>query len=165
MMARRVGKWGGLGLVLAALLAGAALAQPARPVPATPQVYAVAFTAQWCPNCRIADPAVRRAVGYVNDRALGTVWVDVTSEESWTASSQAVVDAGVDRVHNLYVTYTGLTVLTAADSGEPLGCLTRAQTDIAMAEAMRAALQRVRTLPAGRRGPLRPSCPPPRTDR
>ena len=164
MAAARAKRRGAVGVVASAILAGAALAQPA-PSPRAPSVYAVVFTAQWCPNCRIADPAVRRAVGYVNNPALGTVWVDLTSERTWTASNQAVVDAGVDRVHNLYVTYTGLTVLTAADSGEPLGCLTRAQSDIAMAEAMRAALERVRTFPAGRRGPLRPTCPPPRTDR
>lgn len=145
--------------VCAALLAGPAAAAPTQPV-----LYAVNFTASWCPNCRISDPALKKALLTLADPAIEEVRIDTSTDATWDASTQRAVDKGVVQVHNMYLGVTGLIVLTAADTGERIACLTARIDAAAMAQMIARAKARVAAAPPGQRFTGDLLCPPPRRD-
>jgi thiol-disulfide isomerase/thioredoxin len=138
-----------LGVVAAvwmALAAGAAFAAPPAPV-----LYVVNFTASWCPNCRLSDPALKKALLSLADPTIEEVRIDTSNDATWDASTQQAVDKGVVQVHNMYLGTTGLIVLTAADTGERIACLTARIDAEAMAAMIARAKDRVRATPPGQR--------------
>jgi thiol-disulfide isomerase/thioredoxin len=149
--------------ILAAILAVCAtlFAAPAMAAPKV-ELYAVNFTASWCPNCRISDPALRKALLGLSNPAIEEVRIDTSNDATWDASTQRAVDKGVVSVHNMYLGTTGLIVLTAADSGERVACLTARIDADAMRLMITRALERVRTTPRGQRFTGDMLCPKPR---
>jgi thiol-disulfide isomerase/thioredoxin len=144
--------------LLAALVAVIALTAAA---PAPPVVYAVNFTASWCPNCRLSDPALKKALLNLADPAIEEVRIDTSNDQTWDASTQRAVDKGVVQVHNMYLGVTGLIVLTAADTGERVSCLTARIDADAMALLISRAKARVQSTPPGQRFTGDLLCPAP----
>lgn len=142
------------------ILVAAFMLTAAAPAP-KPELYAVNFTAAWCPNCRISDPALSRALKAVSSPAVEEVRIDITNDKTWDVSTERVIAKGVIDVHNTYLGVTGLIVLTAADTGERVSCLTARVDAEAMAILINRALARVRATPPGKRDVNDALCPPP----
>jgi len=150
-------------VVALALVWAFGLGAPSRAQSAAPKVYAVNFTAQWCPNCRVLNPAFAQALQVLDDPRLERVDFDVTDARENPdryVSIQALAEPrNLIGVYEAWIGLTGLVVLAAADTGEPIACLSRLQSAQAMVSAMRAALRQVEQRPAFQRFSGAPPCP------
>ncbi|MCA8901435.1 MAG: hypothetical protein KDA53_09310 [Hyphomonas sp.] len=150
-------------LLAAALFAGGtALGEPL--------VKVVNFTAAWCPNCRVLDPRLDLATGRYEAEEVGLVPLDMTDlrgkgeDRKWQRVKELQVQAEAHQVRYLWDWYgghTGLAVLVAADTGEPLSCVTRRDSVDDIAARLQEALVLTRHGPAGKRRPDGPPCPAP----
>jgi hypothetical protein len=127
-----------------------------------PSVYAVYFTADFCVACKIVTPAFATALKTLNDPRMERVDVDISNEITWDASTERVIEKGVVKVHNAYLGATGFVVLTAADTGERISCLTARISHEVMTVKMQRALETVRAKPPGQRFTRDLMCPPER---
>lgn len=134
----------------------------AAPAFAKPTLYAVNFTASWCPNCRVLDPRLAEALARRNDPRVELVALDISDDKSWDASTERAIEKDVIEVHNAYIGTTGLVVLTAADTGERVACITAAHTSSAMEAIIAGAVKRVAEAPRGQRFTGDLMCPKPR---
>jgi len=162
-------------LVMAALFAAFAPAASADDTPSpaagpAPLVKIINFTADWCPNCRIVDPRIDEVLERQSPGEFELVELDMT--DTWRASDEEKMAVFADVIRTAdahkagylwdwYGGRTGISVLIAADTGEPISCITAAldtdQIDFRFAEARILALR----APAGLRKPEGPACPPP----
>ncbi len=143
---------------------------PAAQPDSGPIVKIINFTADWCPNCRIVDPRIDEVLERQTPGEFELVELDMT--KTWRASDEEKMAVFADVIRTAdahqagylwdwYGGRTGISVLIAADTGEPISCITAAldtdQIDFRFAEA------RILTLraPAGLRKPEGPACPPP----
>ncbi|MAN75467.1 MAG: hypothetical protein CME84_15465 [Henriciella sp.] len=142
---------------------------PVWPASAQPPVKLVNLTADWCVSCRVFEPKLSRALESVTNEDVELVTIDLTHLRSGDESRQATIDASkaLLRMHHAeyiwdwYGGYTGMAVLIAADTGEPISCVDSRHT-IEMIEA-RLQLSGIlaRRAAPGRRRPDGADCPAP----
>ncbi|MEL6754105.1 MAG: thioredoxin family protein [Pseudomonadota bacterium] len=159
-------------VAFAALVFGFAHAELADRPEAEPDpiVKIINFTADWCPNCRIVDPRIDEVLERQVEGEFELVELDMTrtwrasDEEKMAVFADVIRTADAHKAGYLWDWYggrTGITVLIAADTGEPISCITAAldtdQIDFRFAEARILALR----APPGARKPDGPACPPP----
>lgn len=125
-----------------------------------PTLYVVNFTAEWCPNCKVLDPALERALEGINTDHVQHFEFNMTdslrSEETFHKVNGTVL-AGV---YGDYLGVTGLVVMIAADSGEKIDCATRLVSAEAIKASIYNSLEIVRNNPAGTRETTSILCPP-----
>jgi thiol-disulfide isomerase/thioredoxin len=131
-----------------------------------PAVKAILFRADWCVNCHILEPVLDKAFKQDKDLPVNLVVLDFTymrsDPASWDAAVDKAIKENVVKVFNAYAGITGLVVLTAADTGEQIGCINRTFSAKAMVHAMQQAVQVTKTLPQGKRAQPSVFCPPAR---
>jgi thiol-disulfide isomerase/thioredoxin len=131
-----------------------------------PRVKAVLFRADWCVNCHILEPVLEKAFNQSKDLPVNLVVLDFTymrsDPASWDAAVDKAITQNVVKVFNAYAGLTGLVVLTAADTGEQIGCINRTFSTKAMVHAMQQAVQSTQTMPQGKRALPSVFCPPAR---
>lgn len=155
-------------LLIAALLwpAFAPLSAQAEPV-----IKVINFTAEWCPNCQILNPALEDAIAQFPEGEIELVTLDMTFAGRGTSQVQKLaVHADAIRLADShqagylwdwYGGVTGLAAIISADNGEPLSCVNRIFDAKGIEGALRQAqIITVRRTP-GIRMPNGPDCPPP----
>ncbi|MEM1194286.1 MAG: thioredoxin domain-containing protein [Pseudomonadota bacterium] len=125
-----------------------------------PVIYVVNFTADWCPNCKILDPALATALMQVDGMPMQAVTLDLTNADTANAAFDRVNGTVLAGVYGDYIGLTGLAVMVAADSGEKLGCATRVMDVGGIAATIRGAVETATAYPAGERPAPGFLCPP-----
>lgn len=135
------------------------------------RVRALNFTAEWCPNCRILEPNLDAALAAMPQGRAQRVDLDVTAfrtgtpEEASAALARVraqLAEAKASVLWEYYAGITGVVVLVAADTGEPLACFTRLQDEAAMTARLAQAILRTQEEKAGARykaGTVPQGCP------
>ena len=138
---------------------------------ASESVRILYFTADWCPNCQLIEPRLEEALETLGSAAVRRIDIDVTAMQTADQMAQANVYADAIRtlqaskaeyLWDYYGGYTGVAVLVAADTGEPLSCFTSALDVDTMLKRLRADTARVAALPPGSRWDgetVPPHCP------
>ncbi|GEM_PF-963893 len=88
-------------------------------------VTLVSFTAEWCPNCKIIDPKMDTAMEAFSDGSVDRIILDMTDAERRAESFEKVNGTIFAAVYGDHLGVTGIGIITAADSGEKIGCVTR----------------------------------------
>jgi thiol-disulfide isomerase/thioredoxin len=149
------------GLFAMALVSGAA---------GEPVVKVINFTAEWCPNCKVLNPRLARALEGFDIGAVEFVSIDMTDlrGKGQDRKSQRIEELKAETLkHNVrylwdwYGGYTGLAIMVAADTGEPISCVAKIMTAEEIAERIAASLDAATHKPPGGRRPGGPDCPAP----
>ena len=136
-----------------------------------PVLKIVNFTAEWCPNCQILNPAMQNALTQFPEGEIEVINLDMTfagrgsSEEQRLAIyADAIRLADSHQAGYLWDWYggvTGLATIISADNGEPISCLNRILDENAIADRLREAQIISKRRTPGTRMPQGPDCPPP----
>jgi len=125
-----------------------------------PVIRAVLFRADWCANCHVLEPVLKKAMAQAANIPVELVTLDFTNAADWDQSVEIALDHNVVKTYNAYAGITGLVVLTSADTGERIDCINRTFTASAMVHAMKQAVASVQSLPPGHRDQNSAFCPP-----
>lgn len=167
-----------LSILLAALLMpflvpAIAQVETAKPqgLQAQPVLKIINFTAEWCPNCQILNPAIQDALTQFPQGQIEVVNLDMTHAGRGTSEVQRLaVYADAIRLADShqsaylwdwYGGVTGLAAIVSADNGEPISCMNRVLDANAIAGRLREAQIISKRRAPGTRMPQGPDCPPP----
>ncbi len=138
---------------------------------AQPTLKIINFTADWCPNCQILNPRIDKAIETLPDGTVQRIDLDMTKagrRSNFVDTQEAVAQAKATSIeHNVrylwdwYGGITGLAVIVAADTGEPISCIMRPMSQKDIQGRIRLASKLVEGAPEGQRKPQGPDCPPP----
>jgi len=138
---------------------------------AEPVVKIVNFTADWCPNCQILNPALDNALTRFAEDEVELVNLDMTNASRRASNEQtartwadAIRTAQSHRAGYLWDWYggvTGIAAIISADNGEPISCLNRTFDEQAIEARIREAMTLATRRTPGTRKPEGPECPPP----
>lgn len=136
---------------------------PASVAGAPVKVYLVNYTASWCPNCKVLEPKLKLARTMLEqaNTPVEEVRVDYSTEGTLRASLPNLAARNLSGLLQRWDGITGLVVLAAADTGEPIDCLNRQFSAEAIANFAKAAVERVATTKPGERFLGGAVCPPP----
>ncbi|KAF0182476.1 MAG: hypothetical protein IV086_07510 [Hyphomonadaceae bacterium] len=109
----------------------------------TPAVRLVFFTADWCPNCQVLEPALASALSRVE--GVARLDIDVTNALRREESRVQARAANVTRLYDAYAGRTGFAVIARADTGETIGCVTSVYSAAEIEAALRSAVRSVRS--------------------
>lgn len=137
---------------------------------AEPVLKIINFTAEWCPNCQILNPAINNALLEFPEGQIEVIDLDMTFAGRGSSEEQKfIVYADAIRVAqkhkagylwDLYGGVTGIAAIIAADTGEAIGCMTRAIGSESIAYGLRESLIIAERRPQGERMPNGADCPP-----
>lgn len=138
---------------------------------AEPVLKIVNFTAEWCPNCQILNPAMANALTQVPEGEVEIINLDMTfagrgssEEQRLAVYADAIRLADRHQAAYLWDWYggvTGLAAIISADNGEPIACLNRILDENAIADRIREATIIATRRTPGARMPDGPDCPAP----
>ena len=158
-----------LAMLLFLFIAGAV----GRPALAdTPGLQIVNFTAEWCPTCRVFDPALHTVLDEMNNPSIELLAIDLThsrggtrqqKDKMWGDFLQRMRDEGMPQIYYAYnqFPYTGYSVVVAADTKEPVVCMRGALRPLMIESVLLAARRQVATQSAGNRLLREHNCPAP----
>ena len=170
---------GGIALIgcMTVIVAQAQTSPPPTPPMSTPTATQPApilklinFTADWCPNCQRLNPRMEDAMADISSGLIERIDLDLTKtrrtselekQATYGAALKTVTDHNVDYLWNWYGGFTGIAVIVAADTGEPISCLVGLISTDDIFTRLNNALDLAITRPAGARKPDGPDCPPP----
>lgn len=132
-----------------------------QPEDTIPELYVVNFTADWCPNCRILDPALEEALSTLDTPQIDHIVFDLTDADRTRETFEKINGTILGGVYGDHIGVTGLVVMVAADSGETVDCATRIVDASGIRASILNALERVQTTQPGQRGLDSYLCPPP----
>lgn len=148
-------------LIIVGLVAGlSGMAIGGEAAPPTIKVSLVSFTAEWCPNCKVLDPKMDAAMKAMAGQPLDRVILDMTNTKTRAQSFATVNGTLYADVYGDHLGVTGIGILTAADSGEKIGCITRDDTVEHIISRMEAAILTVSSQPPYQRQIAEAPCPP-----
>jgi thiol-disulfide isomerase/thioredoxin len=132
-------------------------------------VKIVNFTADWCASCHEFEPKFARALESYTVDEVELVTVDLTHLRSGDDSKQATIRASkaLLRAHNAaylwdwYGGYTGLAVMIASDTGEPISCVDKTYSARQISDRIKLAGILAEKAAPGRRRPDGADCPAP----
>ena len=140
-------------------------------VSSTPVVKIINFTAEWCPNCQILNPAIQDALRSFPQGEVEVVNLDMTFAGRGSSEAQrlAVYSDAIRLADSHQSAYlwdwyggvTGLAAIVSADNGEPISCINRILDADAIAGRLREAQIISKRRTPGARMPQGPDCPPP----
>ncbi len=136
-----------------------------------PVLKIVNFTAEWCPNCQILNPAMKNALTEIPAGQVELINLDMTHAGRGSDDFQrnavyadAIRLADSHQAAYLWDWYggvTGLAVIISADNGEPISCMNRILSEAQIADRLREATIISQRRTPGTRMPQGPDCPPP----
>lgn len=136
---------------------------------AEPVLKIINFTAEWCPNCQILNPALHNALLEFPEGQIEVIDLDMTfagrgasDEQKWAVYADAIRLADSHKAVHLWERYagvTGIAAIIAADTGETIGCMTRALSSDMIAYGLRESLIITERRAPGERMPDGPDCP------
>ncbi len=124
------------------------------------ELYVVNFTAEWCPNCRVLDPALYKALETIDRQSVQHIEFDMTTPQRTNETFDKVNGTVLAGVYGDYLGITGLVVMIAADSGEKIDCATRLMSADAIEASITNAVDIVRKKTPGTRETESILCPP-----
>lgn len=119
--------------ILRSLMFAALIACIAKPALADPNINVVYLKANWCPLCARLGPRLDDAIFESPKGKIGRIDLDMSAlrghgqDVKWQTISvlkQQAASANISYIWDWYGGHPGLVVITAADNGEPLTCLT-----------------------------------------
>lgn len=121
--------------LFAALLLWHSPAEAARPLP-KPQLIAVYFYADWCPNCKAFSPILKeaRAQGGLDDQPILFVTLDLTSKPTIHQSILHAQALGIGEFLQAQGSATGYAAILDATSKKELARFDRTATSAAIQE-------------------------------
>ncbi len=125
-----------------------------------PELYVVNFTADWCPNCKVLDPALYKALENVDKSRVKHIAFDMTTPAKTNQTFDLVNGTVLAGVYGDYLGITGVVVMIAGDSGEKIDCATRLVSSEVIEASIENSLDIVRNRPAGTRTTDSYFCPP-----
>lgn len=150
--------------LIAAAFAKAAYAEPVLKV--------INFTADWCPNCQVLNPRIDEALSAFEAEEIERVDLDLTlagrrapmdQSVRAVAAAEALADQhGVSPLWKDYGGITGLAVIVAGDSSEPIACVMRPQSVEEISGRLRLSHRLVTHSKPGTRSLLYQDCPAPK---
>jgi len=136
---------------------------------AEPVLKIINFTAEWCPNCQVLNPTIRNALLQFPEGQIEVVPLDMTfagrrasDEQKFAVYADAIRLAETHKAGYLWERYggvTGIAAIIAADTGEAIGCMTRALGEEDIAFGLRQSLLITERRAPGARMPDGPDCP------
>ena len=136
-----------------------------------PVLKIVNFTAEWCPNCQILNPAMHNALTRLPDGEIEIIDLDMTyagrgadTYQRNAVYSDAIRLADSHQAGYLWDWYggvTGIAAIISADNGELISCLNRILDEDAIVDRLREAIIISKRRTPGLRMPEGPECPPP----
>lgn len=138
---------------------------------AEPVLKIINFTAQWCPNCQILNPAMHNALTEFADGEIEIINLDMTHAGRGASEAQRL-DVYADAIRiadshqagylwDWYGGVTGIAAIVSADNGEPISCLNRIFDEKAIISRLQEAQIISKRRTPGQRMPEGPDCPPP----
>lgn len=137
---------------------------------AEPVLKIINFTAEWCPNCQILNPAMKNALLQFPEGEIEVIDLDMTlagrgstDEQKFAVYADAIRIAEAHKAGYLWELYggvTGIAAIISADTGEAIGCMTRAIGEDSIAYGLRESLIISKRRPQGARMPDGADCPP-----
>ncbi len=132
-------------------------------------VKIVNFTADWCASCHEFEPKFARALENYTTDEVELVTIDLTHLRAGPDSKQATIRTakallGFHKAAYLwdwYGGYTGMAVMIAADTGEPISCVDRDYSPKQISDRIQLASILANNAAPGRRRPGGADCPPP----
>ncbi len=138
---------------------------------AEPTLKIINFTAEWCPNCQVLNPRMDEAIEAFEPGMVERIDLDMTnnSRSSNLADKANAIKAAQDTAmaHDVYYLWdwyagvTGIAVIVAADTGEPISCMLRTLSVDEIEGRLNLAKKLVENAPPAARKPQGPDCPPP----
>ena len=133
-------------------------------------VKIVNFTADWCASCHEFEPKFARALEDYTTQDVELITVDLTNLRAGPDSKQATIEASkaLLRFHDAeylwdwYGGFTGMAVMIASDTGEPISCVDRGYSAKQISDRIKLASVLATRAAPGRRRPDGADCPPPR---
>ena len=127
----------------------------------------IMLTADWCANCRVLEPAIARALETFSADDVDYVEIDLTRMNASDDARRGISAASrvrlsmhrADWIWEKHAERTGLSFLIAADTGEPLACLTSAVPAETIAEQLQLAGRLIESTEPGRRSTGGTDCP------
>jgi thiol-disulfide isomerase/thioredoxin len=132
-------------------------------------VKLINFTADWCASCRVFEPKLARALESVTLDDVELITIDLTHLRSGKDSKQATIQASkallrfhkAEYLWDWYGGYTGMGVMIATDTGEPISCVDRRHSIEQIESRLVLADILARRAAPGRRRPDGADCPDP----
>lgn len=114
-----------LALLATALMASPATAQleEATYAPATPELYVVMYRADWCPPCKVVEPAIDRALSTLRDPGIEYVEIDISNPGLSEIGAHAAFDREIVPQYNSWLGLTGFAAIIDATNKQTLGCV------------------------------------------
>jgi len=98
------------------------LSSAANSANATPDVYVVMFSADWCAPCRIVEPALSQALSSLRDPGIEYVNINI-SRGNGDLNAHTVFDRGLVNQYNTWLGVTGFAAIVDGDTKRTLGCV------------------------------------------
>lgn len=141
----------------------------ALPSSAEAPVKIVNFTAEWCASCHEFEPKFARALEDYTTQDVELITVDLTNLRAGPDSKQATIEASkaLLRFHDAeylwdwYGGFTGMAVMIASDTGEPISCVDQAYSAKQISDRIKLASVLATRAAPGRRRLDGADCPPP----
>lgn len=132
-------------------------------------VKIVNLTADWCASCHEFEPKLARALENYTTEDIELINIDLTHLRAGPDSKQATIDASkaLLRFHKAsylwdwYGGHTGMAIMIASDTGEPIACVDRAYSAKQISDRIKLAGILARKAAPGRRQPDGADCPAP----
>lgn len=106
-----------------------------------PEVIGVLFYADWCGSCKTLDPKIEAVKGEFAEDAILFTRVDMTDDYTQRQSAYLASLLDMDAVYEAHAPKTGFMLLLDGDSGKVLGKLTKVQSEVEIAAAIRKSLE------------------------
>ncbi len=142
----------------------------ATPVVAEANINVVYLKADWCPPCARLGPRLDDAIFESPTGNVGRIDLDMSAlrgqgqDVKWqtvSALKQQAAAANISYIWDWYGGHPGLVVVTAADNGEPLTCLTSVMEVSEMKARLQESLVLATVTAPGKRRPSGTDCPAP----
>jgi thiol-disulfide isomerase/thioredoxin len=89
---------------------------------ASPDIYVVMFSADWCAPCRVVEPALDQALKTLKDPKIEYVNINI-SRGNGDMNAHTVFDRGLVKQYNSWLGITGFAAIVDGDTKRTLGCV------------------------------------------
>ena len=89
---------------------------------ASPDIYVVMFSADWCAPCRVVEPALNQALKTLKDPKIEYVNINI-SRGNGDMNAHTVFDRGLVKQYNSWLGITGFAAIVDGDTKRTLGCV------------------------------------------
>ncbi|MEL6614289.1 MAG: thioredoxin domain-containing protein [Bacteroidota bacterium] len=105
-----------------------------------PQVYAVVFTADWCPSCKVLDPKLAAVTDDLAAMGVEVIALDLTDAASRRRAKAEAIGGGYGEVYAQHEGATGFALLLSAETKEVLDRIVSTDSEADIRRKARAAL-------------------------